>query len=76
MAHFAELDSQNYVLRVVVIDNEEMTDPNGNESEELGRARCVELFGGEWVQTSYNATIRGKFAGIGDFYDEEGDVFR
>ena len=31
--------------------------------------------GGRWIQTSYNATIRGKFAGIGDFYDEDADIF-
>lgn len=77
MAHFAELNSQGYVLRVVVIANDEIVDGDGNESEDLGRARCSELFGGgPWIQTSYNATIRGKFAGIGDFYDEGSDVFR
>jgi hypothetical protein len=31
--------------------------------------------GGRWIQTSYNANIRGKFAGIGDTYDEANDVF-
>lgn len=29
----------------------------------------------EWVQTSYNSNIRGKFAAIGDKYDNMQDVF-
>lgn len=68
MAHFAELDSNNKVVRVVVIDNEH--EVNGQEylAEILG-------FGGTWVQTSYNAKIRGKFAGVGDLYDSKADRF-
>lgn len=77
MAHFAELNEHNYVKRIVVIDNSDLLDENGNESEALGIARCNELCGqGNWVQTSYNAKMRGKFAGIGDYYDQERDVFR
>lgn len=75
MAHFAELDNLNYVKRVVVIPNEDILDSEGNESEEVGIARCDELFGGRWIQTSYNATIRGKFASIGDYYDKERNIF-
>ena len=68
MAHFAELDSNNKVVRVVVIDNEH--EANGQEylSETLG-------LGGTWLQTSYNANIRGKFAGVGDSYDAKADRF-
>lgn len=75
MAHFAELDNLNYVKRVVVIPNEDIVDPDGNEFEEIGIARCEELFGGRWIQTSYNATIRGKFASTGDYYDKERNIF-
>lgn len=75
MAHFAELDNLNYVKRVVVIPNEDILDSEGNESEEVGIARCDELFGGRWIQTSYNATIRGKFASPGDYYDQERNIF-
>lgn len=66
MAHCAELNDQNIVTRVVVVGNEH-ADPE---------AWCVEFFGGGvWKQTSYNGKIRGKFAGVGDFYDEVQDSF-
>lgn len=66
MAHWAELDENNIVLRVVVGDNEDPSE---------GYDWIVENLGGRWIQTSYNASIRGKFAGIGDSYDEELDEF-
>lgn len=81
MAHFAELDEKNYVVRVIVVDNDNTLDENGNESEEKGIEFCKNLLGGRWKQTSYSAhpfdpnSFRGKFAGIGDYYDEELDRF-
>lgn len=66
MAHFAELDENNIVLRVLVTDNDY---PNE------GYDWLVETLGGTWVQTSYNATIRKNFAGIGFTYDSERDAF-
>lgn len=68
MAHFAELDSDNKVVRVLTVPNEQ---------EERGEEfLAVDLkLGGRWVQTSYNAKMRGKFAGIGDSYDEVNDLF-
>jgi len=66
MAHFAELDENNIVLQVLVTDNDY---PNE------GYDWLVETFGGIWVQTSYNATIRKNFAGIGFSYDETRDAF-
>ena len=68
MAHFAELDENNIVLRVLVTDN---NDPNGDE----GYQWLIDNLGGRWVKTSYNGNIRGKFAGIGDRYDEALDEF-
>ncbi len=68
MAHWAELDENNIVLRVVVGDN---NDPNGDE----GYQWLIDNLGGTWVKTSYNGTIRKQFAGIGFKYDAEGDVF-
>jgi len=68
MAHWAELDENNVVLRVTVGDN---NDPNGDE----GYQWLVDNLGGTWVKTSYNATIRKNFAGIGFTYDEERDAF-
>lgn len=75
MAHFAELDKNNIVLRVVVIDTKDNSDANGVEKEYIGAAFCERLFGGTWKQTSYNGNIRKKFAGIGDSYDENLDAF-
>lgn len=66
MAHFAELDENNIVTRVLVTDNDYPSE---------GYEWLMDTFGGTWVQTSYNATIRGKFAGIGDTYDEALDEF-
>lgn len=68
MAHWAELDETNKVLRVTVGDN---NDPAGDE----GYQWLLDNLGGRWIKTSYNATIRGKFAAIGDVYDETLDVF-
>jgi hypothetical protein len=68
MAHFAEIDN-NKVINVIVVANEDMLDVDGNESEETGIAFLNNIKGSNWVQTSYNANFRGKFAGIGDTWD-------
>jgi len=76
MAHFAELDSNNKVLRVIVLNNQVICDENNFEQENLGIIFCKNLFnGGIWIQTSYNSNFRGKFAGIGDYYDSDKDIF-
>ena len=75
MAHFAELNENNVVTQVIVVHNNELLDENRNELEQKGIDFCVSLFGGTWIQTSFNATIRGKYAGIGDTYDPIADVF-
>jgi hypothetical protein len=75
MAHFAELDENNVVLRVIVVHNNELLDENGNESEQKGIDFCVAHYGGTWIQTSYNGTIRKNYAGIGFIYDPIADVF-
>lgn len=75
MAHFAELGEDNVVLRVIVVNNDDCKDENGNESEEVGAKFCRDLLGGTWKQTSYNANIRKQYAGIGYRYDSSADVF-
>ena len=77
MAHFAELDNNNTVLQVIVISNDVTHDSDGVEQEELGIAFCKSLFGQDtnWVQTSFNSNMRGLFAGTGDVYDKDNDVF-
>jgi hypothetical protein len=66
MAHFAEINSTNTVLRVIVV---------ADEHEANGAEWCNNLLGGTWVQTSYNGNIRKQYAGIGFTYDATGDVF-
>lgn len=75
MAHFAELDINNVVLRVLVVSDEFLLDENGQEVEALGQARLIADHGGHWVQCSYNARIRGAYPGIGWTYDPDADVF-
>jgi hypothetical protein len=68
MAHFAELDNNNIVVRVLVTDN---NDPNGDEGYQF----LLDTFGGTWIKTSYNGNIRYNYAGIGFTYDAEADAF-
>jgi len=77
MAHFAELDANNIVLRVIVVNNSDILDQYGYESENVGIAFCRSLFGAEtiWRQTSYNATFRKNYAGTGYRYDAALNAF-
>ena len=85
MAHWAELDSNNEVIRVLVGDN---NDPAGDE----GYQWLIDNLGGTWVKTSYNAVagkwrnpetgevtdnpgFRKNYAGIGYTYDAGRDAF-
>ena len=71
MSHFAEIDENNIVTRVLVCDN---NDPNGDEGYQF----LINNLGGNWVKTSYNARQNGfrkNYAGIGYFYDSVLDAF-
>jgi hypothetical protein len=78
MSHWAEIDENNIVLRVLVGDN---NDPNGDE----GYQWLIDNLGGRWIKTSYNTQggvhllggtpLRKNYAGIGFTYDEERDAF-
>ena len=68
MAHFAEIDENNIVLRVLVVDNSLEAEGADFLANTLG-------LGGTWIQTSYNNNFRGRFAGIGMTYDPVNDVF-
>ena len=74
MAHFAQIDNNNVVIQVVVIANQELLE-DGVESESKGIEFCQQLFGGNWIQTSYNGNIRKNYAGIGYTYDAVRDAF-
>jgi hypothetical protein len=75
MAHFAQIDEQGAVLTVIVVNNSDILDANGQESEAIGKQFCTSLLGGEWVQTSYNGNMRKQYASIGGSYDAVNDVF-
>lgn len=75
MAHFAEIDSNNIVLRVVVVNDKDTSTEQGVEKEHIGAAFLESLLGGTWVQTSYNGNIRKNYAGIGYTYDAQRDAF-
>jgi hypothetical protein len=78
MAHFAEIDKNGKVIKVVVVPNDVEDRGQDYLANELG-------LGGKWVQTSYNTfanqhtnggvPVRGNFAGIGYTYDSILDVF-
>lgn len=67
MSHFVEIDDNNIVIRGVV-GNPELSDADG-------LVEITNLLGGRWLQTSYNARIRGNYAGIGFSYLEDFDIF-
>lgn len=75
MAHFAEIDENNKVLRVIVVNNSDILDEEGSESELKGIEFCKNIFGGEWRQTSYSSSFRGHFAAAGFTYDPIADIF-
>jgi hypothetical protein len=75
MAHFAQIDEQGTVVQVIVVNNEDILDENGQESEAIGKQFCNNLLDGEWVQTSYNSNMRKQYAVIGGSFDAVNDVF-
>jgi len=68
MSHWAEIDDDSKVIRVLVGDN---NDPAGDE----GYSWLIDNLGGTWIKTSYNGTIRFNYAGIGYTYDPIDDAF-
>lgn len=76
MAHWAELDNSNVVIRVTV---------GSNAEPDEGYDWLIKNLGGRWVKTSYNTIagehtlggtpLRKNFAGIGYTYDEARDAF-
>ena len=74
MAHFAEINSEGVVLRVLTVSNDKLIQ-DGEEVEDLGKRFLSGLFGGNWVQTSYNNNFRKRYAGMGYIYDSARDAF-
>jgi len=73
MAHFVKITHGIVTNGVVIHNNELLVD--GLEVESKGAEFCTNLFGGTWIQTSYNNRIRKQYAGIGYTYDAVADVF-
>jgi hypothetical protein len=76
MAHFAKINNDNIVETVIVINNENIL-VNGEESEQAGKDYIVNVLKheGTWIQTSYNNSFRGIYAGIGYTYNKTQDIF-
>ena len=74
MASFVKLEN-GIVIQGTVVNNAELLDENGVESEAKGIAFCSNLLGGTWKQTSYNGNIRKNYAGVGYTYDKTLDAF-
>ena len=79
MGHFAEIDSNNVVIRVLKACNQDIANNGGEQSEQagehFGKIAGYSNNGVKWVQTSYNNNFRKQFAGIGYSYDSEKDKF-
>jgi len=77
MAHFAQLDQNNKVMRVIVVTNDTIDNLPFPESESIGIEFCKSLYGEDtlWKQTSYNGNFRRRYCGAGSTYDPVADVF-
>jgi hypothetical protein len=78
MAHFAEVNNYGLVLRVVVIDNNDVNANGGDQSagaEEAVKKIVPFTTGSRWVQTSYNNNFRKQYAGIGYTFDSTKNKF-
>jgi len=75
MAHFVKMNG-NICGQIIVVNNEDILDENGNESEAVGQAFIASIgLDGTWLQTSYNGSFRGRYAASGMKYDPELDEF-
>lgn len=79
MAHFAELNSSNEVLQVIVISNTDV-DANGGDQHADAETFVASIVphstgGASWKQTSYNNNFRKQYAGIGYTYDASKNKF-
>jgi hypothetical protein len=79
MAHFAEIDSNNIVLRVNCACNIDIANNGGEQSEQAAQhfatVSPLSQNGIKWIQTSYNNNFRKQYAGIGYTYDSVKDKF-
>jgi hypothetical protein len=75
MAHFARIENGK-VAQVIVISNDECGGGDFPASEPIGQAFIASLgLLGQWLQTSYSNSFRGKFAGINDIWNDKNSNF-
>ena len=75
MAHFAKVEN-NVVTQVIVVSNDDCGGGAFPKSEPIGQAFIASLgIDGEWLQTSYSGSFRGRYAGPGYIYDAQLDEF-
>ena len=76
MAHFAKINADNIVERVIVVSNADCNNLDFPSSEPIGQNFIALLnFDGKWKQTSYNNGFRKQYAVVGSTYDDVADVF-
>jgi hypothetical protein len=85
MAHYAEIDALQRVIRVLVVDDADTKDKEGIEVDSIGMKYLNNAFGGTWLRTSYNThggvhsldntPFRKNYAGVGFTYDQARDAF-
>ena len=79
MAHFAELNSSNEVLRVIVVSNDDVNANGGDQhadAETFVATIVPHSTGGvAWKQCSYNNNFRKQYAGKGYTYNSSKDIF-
>lgn len=79
MGYFARVSETNVVQEVISISNVELGEPEKTfpETEKVGQDFIANVLGlrGEWKQTSFNSSFRGRFAGIGYRYDSDSGEF-
>ncbi len=78
MAHFAKIDDDNLVINVLYVNNTDLLDEDGVEQELLGQQHLQihnNWPANQWIQTSYNSSFRGNYAGIGYTWDPTNEIF-
>ena len=77
--YFARVNSFNVVIEVVRVENYNCNDYLGNFSDVVAAEFCAKVFGhrngDRWIRSAKDGSIRGKYAGLGDDYDEDNDRF-
>jgi hypothetical protein len=88
MAHFAKINEQNKVLTVLHVNDRDVQNEDGVETESVGQAYLEQHNNWPahlWIKTSYNTSknqhlkggtpLRGNYAGTGMTWDSENQIF-